>query len=259
MENNNWDKSKHLTIGSLAKLFGLNTSTLRFWEKKGLLNAIRNSNNYRRYDYQSLLDVCDLILMKNMGLTIDDMRKAPSLGLHELESLYDSRITALKDQVRDLHEILSKIHDTKDLMAEFNTLCLCEEIIISEPDILQLIPHKKLDDPTVWRKYFSGQYQFGFVFNPGVGGRYDESWGWIPKTPEPAYQSVWNYELGSKTFAQCTMWVNVEDRSKNSIEEIKSLFNTHNYRIGSIVARYICTAHEYGCRNDFYKAWVEIY
>jgi len=258
MEKNSWDKSQRLTIGTIAKLFGLNPSTLRFWEKKNLLNTLRNYSNYRDYDYQSLLDISDLVLMKSMGMTLEDMRKSPNMNLAQLGELYESRTRALQEQARNLNEILSKTNETKNLMAEFNALCLCREVVISEPDVRQIIQHKRIDDPTVWRKYFSGQYQFGAVLFPNSNNSHDEIWGWIPKDPEPKGARIWEYTPGDKTFAQCAMWVSVDDRKKNNVDEIRSFFKERGYKTGIIVARFVCTAREYGSRNDFYKAWVEI-
>lgn len=258
MGNNLWDKSQRLTIGSIAKLFGLNPSTLRFWEKKNLLNTLRNNNNYRDYNYQSLLDISDLVLMKNMGMTLEDMRKSPNLSLLQLSELYESRTQALQEQIKNLNEILSKTIETKNLMEEFNAICLCREVVISEPDVRQIVPHKRIDDPTVWRKYFSGQYQFGAVLFPNSNNSHDEIWGWIPQYPEPEKDSIWEYAPGDKTFAQCAMWVSVDDRKKNNTAEIRSFFYTRGYKTGIIVARFVCTAREHGSHNDFYKAWVEI-
>lgn len=259
MEFRLWDKSQRLTIGSMAKLFGMNASTLRFWESEGLLKTERNpDNNYRDYDYQSLLDISDLVLMKNMGMTLEDMRRYPCIGLSGLGTLYANRSNALAAQIAKLEEILCKVNDTRELMREFNALYRSKEIVISEPDVLQMIPHKRIDDPTVWRKYFSGQYQFGTVFLPDGKDGYSEIWGWVPAVPEPGENSIWEFKSGERVFAQCAMWVNVRNRKRNNVDELHAFFRASGYATGMIVARYVCTAYELGSRNDFYKAWIEL-
>ncbi|MBZ9569789.1 helix-turn-helix domain-containing protein [Patescibacteria group bacterium] len=43
-------KKRYLTIKEVAKMFGVTTLTLRNWDKKGKLKALRNPiNNYRIY------------------------------------------------------------------------------------------------------------------------------------------------------------------------------------------------------------------
>lgn len=259
MENSLWDKSQKLSIGGIAKLFGISASALRFWEKEGLLKTPRNeNNNYRSYDYPSLLEISDLVLMKNMGMTLEDMRKSPCMGLSGLGALYAQRSDALAEQIDKLEEILRKVNATRELMREFNELYRSKEVVISEPDIRQIIPHKKIDDPTVWRKYFSGRYQFGTVFFTDGKNNHSETWGWVLTVPEQTEGSIWDYKPGERTFAQCAMWVNVKNRRKNNVDEIRAFFQSSGYKTGMIVARYVCTAFEYGACNDFYKAWIEL-
>lgn len=259
MEINLWDKSQRLSIGGMARLFGMNASTLRFWEKEGLLKTERNeNNNYRDYDYQSLLDISDLVLMKNMGMSLESMRRLPRIGLSGLAALYAGRSDAIAGQIARLEEILRKVNATRELMREFNELYRSKEVVVSEPDVLQLIPHRRIDDPTVWRKYFSGEYQFGTIFMPDGGGGHNEIWGWVPSKPEPAGNSVWEYRPGERTFARCAMWVNVKNRKFNNTDEIRAFFSARGHKTGIIVARYVCTAYEYGAKNDFYKAWIEL-
>lgn len=254
-----WDKNQRLSIGSMAKLFGINASTLRFWEKEGLLRPGRNrGNNYRDFDYQALLDISDLVLMKSMGMSLESMRESPRMSLAGFGTLYAGRSDAIAEQIRRLEEVLGKVRATRELMREFNEICNAREIILSEPDVMQIIPHKKLNDPVAWRKYFAGQYQFGTVFLPDGGDEHREIWGWVPSRPEPDEQSVWSYQPGQHTFALCAMWVNVADRRKNNVQDLRAFYRSFGRSTGMIVARYVCTAFEQGNRNDYYKAWIEI-
>ncbi len=253
-----WDKSQRLTIGSIAKLFGLNTSTLRFWESQGLLKAQRNKeNNYRDFDYQSILDISDLVLMKNMGMSLRSMREFPQMGLADIRTLYENRSEAITRQISQLQEILRKVSATRELMQEFNEVYMRREILPSEPDVLQLIPHKRLDDPVAWRKYFAGEYQFGMVMLPD-GGDYREAWGWIPSKREEADEIIWEYKPGERSFSLTALRIAVEDRRENNIDELRAMFSSLGRETGMIVARYVCTACEGGVRNDYYKAWIEL-
>lgn len=242
----------------MAKLFGLNASTLRFWESEGLLQAQRNrNNNYRDYDYQSLLDISDLVLMKNMGMSLESMRESPHMGLAEIGALYENRSDAIAVQIARLEEVLRKVDATRELMREFNEIYQKREIIPSEPDVLQVIPHKSIDDLVVWSKYFSGEYQFGMVFLPDGGGL-TEIWGWVPSARVETDDSIWEYKPGERSFSLCAMRINVEDRQQNNIDEIRATFSSLGRDTGMIVARFVCTACEDGVRNDYYKAWIEL-
>lgn len=50
---------EYYTIGEVAKLLGVHIDTLRRWDKKGYLKAIRLGKNWRRYkreDIESFLN-----------------------------------------------------------------------------------------------------------------------------------------------------------------------------------------------------------
>ncbi|MDN8806855.1 MerR family transcriptional regulator, partial [Staphylococcus aureus] len=49
------------TVSELAKLSGISTRTLRFYEQKGLLESSRSEGNYRLYD-QTMVDRLQKIL-----------------------------------------------------------------------------------------------------------------------------------------------------------------------------------------------------
>jgi hypothetical protein len=119
-------------------------------------------------------------------------------------------------------------------------------------------PLKKLDDPVAWRKYFTGEYQFGTVFLPDGSDGHREIWGWVPSAPDPNEESIWSYQPGERAFALCAMWVSVADRRKNNVEELRAFYRSFGRETGMIVARYVCTAFEHGSRNDYYKAWIEL-
>jgi len=54
-------RKRYLTINEVAKLLGVTPLTLRNWDKKGELKALRNPiNNYRIYKYEEI----ELLLRK---------------------------------------------------------------------------------------------------------------------------------------------------------------------------------------------------
>jgi MerR family transcriptional regulator, thiopeptide resistance regulator len=103
-----------LTVGRLARRFGLSRSTLLYYDKVGLLSPSgRSSANYRLYtdgDTSRLASICQL---RETGLSLDEIREvleAPGdrttsiLELH-LEGL-NERIAKLRAQQRIVIELL---------------------------------------------------------------------------------------------------------------------------------------------------------
>ncbi|KPC71767.1 MerR family transcriptional regulator [Streptomyces sp. NPDC006349] len=68
------DEAATLTIGYLAKRFGLATHVLRHWESMGLLSPARDPAGRRLYDTADLIRVAVILRAKEAGLSLDTIR-----------------------------------------------------------------------------------------------------------------------------------------------------------------------------------------
>ena len=68
------DMQKYLTVGELAKRAGVATSTLRFYEERGLISAERNSSGHRRYPRATMRRVAFIVFAQRVGLTLEEIR-----------------------------------------------------------------------------------------------------------------------------------------------------------------------------------------
>ena len=64
------------TIGQLAKLLGLPTSTLRYYDAQGLLTpALRDeTNQYRYYTEEQVMEAMNIIQLKRLGISLQDIK-----------------------------------------------------------------------------------------------------------------------------------------------------------------------------------------
>ncbi len=73
-----------LTIGDLANRAGVATSTLRYYEERGLITSARTAGNQRRYRRSVLRTVSVIRAAQGVGLTLAEIEDS-------LDSLPDSR------------------------------------------------------------------------------------------------------------------------------------------------------------------------
>jgi len=66
--------SATMSIGEVAGQFGLATHVLRHWETIGLLSPARATGGRRRYDRSDLYRVASILLAKEAGLALADIR-----------------------------------------------------------------------------------------------------------------------------------------------------------------------------------------
>lgn len=67
-------KSSELTIGDLARRFGLATHVLRHWESEGLLAPARAAGGQRRYGEEDLYRVALILMSKEAGVSLRELR-----------------------------------------------------------------------------------------------------------------------------------------------------------------------------------------
>lgn len=65
-----------LTIGEMASRSGVRTSTLRYYEERGLISSERSSGGQRRYARENLRRVAVIRAAQILGLTLEDIRRA---------------------------------------------------------------------------------------------------------------------------------------------------------------------------------------
>lgn len=68
------ENHQHLTIGEVAQLAGLQTSTLRYYESIGLLNPPRRISGQRRYTREVLQILAVIRLAKEVNFSLPEIR-----------------------------------------------------------------------------------------------------------------------------------------------------------------------------------------
>lgn len=82
-----------LTIGEAAGRCGVATSTLRFYEARGLISSVRNAGNQRRYPRATLRRISVIRVAQTLGLTLEEIAEA-------LAALPDRRTPTKRDWER---------------------------------------------------------------------------------------------------------------------------------------------------------------
>ena len=65
-----------LTVGEVAARAGVPASTLRFYEREGLIGAARSDGGQRRYEREVLRRIAFVRAAQRVGLTLDEIREA---------------------------------------------------------------------------------------------------------------------------------------------------------------------------------------
>ena len=101
------------TIGEAAKLLGVAPSTLRYYDKEGLLPSVeRTEGGVRVFQEADMSHLATIQCLKNTGMSIQEIRQYIDLSLQGDETiearlqLIDHRREAVREQIRQLQQTL---------------------------------------------------------------------------------------------------------------------------------------------------------
>ncbi len=107
MEQNN---AGHRTIGQVAKTLDVPISTLRYYERKGLLPPTdRSRSGYRMYDEAAVERLAFIRSAQAVGFTLEDIRELLRLdedtSCKEVQGLLERRLAEVKTKLVDLNRV----------------------------------------------------------------------------------------------------------------------------------------------------------
>ncbi len=94
-----------LTIGDVARLAGVATSTVRFYERRGLLAADARRSGQRRYRAASLRRLVFIGMLQDAGLTLEDIHGIlDASDVDEWKAIARERLDALDAAISQLQQ-----------------------------------------------------------------------------------------------------------------------------------------------------------
>lgn len=113
--------SDSMRIGELARRAGVAGSTVRYYERRGLLRpAGRTRANYRVYGQEAVVRLRFIRAAQASGLSLEDIQTLLGFSdgdvapCDEVQAVIDSRLEHVRRQVADLHRVeraLERLHD----------------------------------------------------------------------------------------------------------------------------------------------------
>ncbi len=101
-----------MKIGELAKRSGLAPSTIRFYESKGLLNAVsRQANGYREYPLEAVAVLSIIANAQHTGFTLDEIRQILPEDITQWQ--HDELLVALRKKIQDIESMEVRLAQNK--------------------------------------------------------------------------------------------------------------------------------------------------
>ena len=98
-------------IGEFAELAGVSRKTLRFYDEIGLLHpaSVNSRTGYRGYEPRQLRELAAIAALKQLGLTLPEIRKAISQPALQRRRVLQNARAALQSSIADAARLLTQL------------------------------------------------------------------------------------------------------------------------------------------------------
>ncbi|MCY6356342.1 MerR family transcriptional regulator [Clostridium sp. ZS2-4] len=119
------------SINQVAKIFNITTNKIRYYEKKGLLEPLRDVNNeYRKFNDEDIMKLQAILLYRSIGLSIKDIKdimtnSSNSNYLNHFNNqwqIINNEIDRLNTIRTSLESIIDNIYESDECKVDSNIL-----------------------------------------------------------------------------------------------------------------------------------------
>lgn len=103
------------TIGQVSRMFGLPVSTIRYYDKMGLLPGLERTSGTRRFGDDQIEALRVIECLKRSGLEIRDIKRFMD-WCQEGPSTYDDRLELFREQRRRVDEQIAELERTRAMI-----------------------------------------------------------------------------------------------------------------------------------------------
>ena len=132
-----------LTIGQLAKQAGVGVETVRFYERKALLDGPpRTASGYRQYSQDVVRRIRFIKLAKELGFSLKEVAELLSLRVDPETTCAEVKAQA-EDKIADIDAKLQDLQRMKETLVRLVTTCSGRGPISQCPILDALEPHEE--------------------------------------------------------------------------------------------------------------------
>ncbi len=103
------------TIGLLAKAADVNIETIRYYERRGLIDQpVKPERGYRTYPLKTLERVLFIKRAQELGFTLEEIDNLLSLGdahCPEVREIAEGKLTSVREKIADLRRLENVLDD----------------------------------------------------------------------------------------------------------------------------------------------------
>ncbi len=129
-----------LTIGKVAKQAGVGVETIRFYERRGLLEEPpRNDSGYRQYSQEAVVKLRFIIKAKKLGFSLQEIGELFTLRRKKGATCRDVKMQA-EEKIQNIEEKIRDLTRMKEALAKLTCQCSGDGPVSECPILAALQP-----------------------------------------------------------------------------------------------------------------------
>lgn len=86
----------------ISKIVGVSKRALQFYDDEGMIKVERSENNYRLYDKRALENLWEIMIYKEMGLKLKEIKPLLSMPESEKKKFYRTYMEEIEEKIKEL-------------------------------------------------------------------------------------------------------------------------------------------------------------
>ena len=262
-------------IGEVARILGISTDLIRYYEKKGVVKPKKDlANRYRYYDVSDVNLLIDCIWYKKMGFGIEEIGRMSNVESHDdLGTRLISRSEEISEGIRYREMLLARMNSLTDSIARVKEgVGICD--LRQNREFLYYLNRKneKFDDSPVlrylneeWSRYMPFTKRVFYIEEDALSGRNnDYRWGYSIGTKYVSYFSV-KSELPVKKMPKnlCVHAAFISHGNSGftarHLDFMKAYAEENGYKLlGFAFGNLVCGVKEESLLTGYFEAWMPI-
>lgn len=95
-----------LTVGEVAEILGINKNTVLYYDREGIIKAIRNESNYRFYDKKKIKNFESVLKLRKLGFSLETIK---AIGKYINEKNYIAVLEIMKKKIEENKKKIEEI------------------------------------------------------------------------------------------------------------------------------------------------------
>ncbi|MCC2866022.1 MAG: MerR family DNA-binding transcriptional regulator [Clostridiales Family XIII bacterium] len=113
------------SLKEVSKMFDIPITTLRYWERQGLIHLQRNDgNNYKEFFFDDLSYVCDMDIYHNLGWNKSELEDLYSMDFSQIEQTLRASDLRIQEEIEKLQAMRTRIEKRRAVLDRIQELAM---------------------------------------------------------------------------------------------------------------------------------------